>query len=142
MPPTRVLLIPVAVVMLVGVALGAAWADQDRRVYAGRRVAEVLRELQLGGLPLIFSDDLVPPMLRVKAEPKGTSPRQIAIDILAPYDLTLLEGPRGKLIVVAAPRTPCPAGSPSSLAREPSTPRQSSNDSPQSSDETLRLEER
>jgi len=66
-------------------------------------VADVLRELQ-PDLRIIFSSDLVPASLRVKEEPKGRDPRQIALQILSPHGLTLQQGPRGTLLVVASPR--------------------------------------
>ena len=59
----QVLMLAVVWVSAAGVAVGQG------RPYAGRPVAEVLEELQDGGLRLVFSSDLVPPTLRVKAEP-------------------------------------------------------------------------
>ena len=46
---------------------------QRAPVYAGRPVADVLRELQSPTLRIIFSSDLVPPTLLVKAEPKAAT---------------------------------------------------------------------
>ena len=50
------------------VAWSAAVAAGQGRPYVGRPVAEVLQELQAGGLRIVFSTDLVPPALRVRAE--------------------------------------------------------------------------
>ena len=128
-----------AVLVIIAACIPEA-AAQHAREYAGRRVADVLRELQRDGLQLIFSDDLVPATLRVKSEPKATSPRQIAIEILAAHGLTLADGPRGRLLVVQLPRATPPAPAvPPSRVQPPA--RQPAAGEPQSP-EALRLEER
>ena len=66
-------------------------------------MADVLRQFQHSGLPIIFSDDMVPLTLRIKSEPKATRPREIAIEILVPHGLTLSDGPHGRLLVVRLP---------------------------------------
>ena len=99
MTTTRVLGIAAVIVLAAVAAHG-----HQARTYAGRRVADVLRELQSAQLRIIFSSDLVPPALLVKAEPKPASPRDIAQQILAPHGLTLAPGPRGRLLVVALTR--------------------------------------
>jgi hypothetical protein len=128
-------------VLLILLALPAPPVEaDDARRYAGRPVADVLRELQ-PGLRIIFSSDLVPSSLRVKEEPKGREPRQIAAQILSPHGLTLQQGPRGTLLVVASPRKTAPASrsQPRQLPKptEPDTVR----DSAQTSD-PLRIDER
>lgn len=85
--------------------LAPATAAQEGK-YAGRPVADVLRELQTPELRIIFSSDLVPPALRVKNEPKSRSSREIAMQILAPHGLTLQKGPRGTWVVVVRPTSP------------------------------------
>ena len=75
----------IAATIVISVAAGSSVAGQALHTYAGRSVADVLRQFQRSGLPVIFSDDMVPPTLRVKSEPKATSPREIAIEILAPH---------------------------------------------------------
>lgn len=85
-------------------ALAAPVQASQSRTYAGRSVADVLQELQTPELKIIFSTDLVPPALRVKAEPQSKDPREIARQILEPHGLTLQAGPRGTLLVVALPR--------------------------------------
>ena len=106
-PTTRVLGIAAVIVLSAVAAHG-----HQARTYAGRRVADVLRELQSPQLRIIFSSDLVPPALVVKAEPKAANPRDIAQQILAPHGLTLAPGPRGRLLVVTlnrdAPAAPTP----------------------------------
>ena len=89
-------------VLLYSAAPSASAGAQQRRSYFGRPVAEVLAELQTPQVQIIFSSTLVPPTLRVLAEPAGSTPRQIASEILAPHNLTLRSGPRGRLIVVRA----------------------------------------
>jgi hypothetical protein len=69
--------------------------------YAGRPVADVLRELQSNDLRIIFSSDLVPSSLRVNAEPKGRSPRDVAEQILAAHGLALQKGPGETWIVIS-----------------------------------------
>ena len=48
------------------------------REYKGRRVAEVLQELQTTGVRILFSSTLVPADLVVKSEPKPGAWREIA----------------------------------------------------------------
>ena len=103
------------------VLLAAAVEGHQRRAYTGRRVADVLRELQSEQLRIIFSSDLVPPTLVVKAEPKPASPREIARQILASHGLTLAPGPRGRLLVVALTAAAPPA-SESSADQSPEMP--------------------
>jgi hypothetical protein len=90
-------LIAAAVTVLLALPVPTLAAEEPRQ-YAGRAVADVLRELQ-PDLRIIFSSDLVPTSLRVKEEPKGRDPRQIALQILSPHGLTLQQGPRGTLLV-------------------------------------------
>src|SRR6185436_16771591 len=106
----------IAIILLVGALLGApspARGGQDVKKYAGRAVADVLRELQATRLKIIFSSERVPANLRVLREPRGTHPRDIALQILEPHGLTLEDGPGGTFIVVAKPRRqpdPSPPG--------------------------------
>ena len=107
----------VAIVLLVGALLGApspaGGGQQEAKKYTGRAVADVLRELQATRLKIIFSSERVPPNLRVLREPRGTHPRDIALQILEPHGLTLEDGPGGTFIVVARPRRqpdPAPPG--------------------------------
>ena len=72
------------------------------REYKGRRVAEVLQELQTTGVRILFSSTLVPADLVVKSEPKPGAWREIAEQILAPYGLTLANGPGVTWLVVRA----------------------------------------
>ena len=58
--------------------------------YAGRPVQDALRELGANGVNFIYNTDLVPPSLRVEAEPAAGTPVDIARQILAAYGLALL----------------------------------------------------
>lgn len=75
---------------------------------AGKRVTDVLADIGRGGVRLIFSDDLVPPTLRVGGEPAAKGGIDLAREILAPYGLTLQPAGAGVWAVVAAPRPPPP----------------------------------
>ncbi len=106
--------------------------------YAGRPVADVLRELQSDDLRIIFSSDLVPLSLLVAAEPKGRNPRELAQQILATHGLALQKGPSVTWIVIA---------SPSASERQPASPRRPPPAPPPAPDQKvppdpLRIEER
>ena len=90
--------------------------------YAGRAVVDVLGELQATKLKIIFSTEMVPPSLRVAAEPRGTDPRAIAVQILEPHGLTLQQGPGGTLLVVALRR-------PKAEIRKPASPKRDATES-------------
>jgi hypothetical protein len=112
-------------------------ASDDTKKYAGRPVVEVLQELRAAGLRILFSSDLVPATLRVKSEPRDRNPRKIAEQILAPHGLTLEEGPRDTLLVVAAPKT----ARPPTPSRTREAPRPRSELSPSEQPEPVRIEE-
>jgi hypothetical protein len=92
----------VLIVLLTTPSLSSG-GQAELKGYAGRAVADVLRELQATHLKIIFSSERVPPALRVTREPRGTDPRDIALQILEPHGLTLQQGPGGTFIVVARP---------------------------------------
>ncbi len=99
----------VAIVLIAGALVNAPsvsfGGQAERKGYAGRAVADVLKELQAANLKIIFSSERVPPTLRVITEPRAGSPRDIALQILDPHGLTLEEGPGSTFIVVGKPRT-------------------------------------
>jgi hypothetical protein len=113
----RVLLI----VLLCAPAVSFAGPAQARS-YTGRAVADVLRELQATHLKIIFSSERVPPALRVVKEPRGSDPRDIALQILEPHGLTLQQGPGGTFIVVARPPRREGTRKPAAPRREPTQP--------------------
>ena len=74
--------------------------------YAGRPLGDVLRELQATGLDIVFSSEIVRPIMKVVTEPTAVQPRTILDEILRPHGLQVRSGPAGALLVVpaAAPR--------------------------------------
>ena len=74
--------------------------------YANRPLGDVLRELQATGLNIVFSSEIVRPIMKVLTEPKAVQPRTILDEILRPHGLQVRPGPGGALLVVpaAAPR--------------------------------------
>jgi outer membrane receptor protein involved in Fe transport len=84
---------------LAGPAVAAAPADG----YAGRPLAEVLREIQDEGLPIVFTSELIGPDLVVEEEPSAGAaddPRRLLDELLAHHGLAVREGPGGVLVVV------------------------------------------
>ncbi|HEX2466380.1 MAG TPA: TonB-dependent receptor, partial [Thermoanaerobaculia bacterium] len=69
--------------------------------YAGRPLAEVLRDLGALGLTILFTGEVVKPGMSVRDEPVSSDPRRALDEILAPHDLMAREGPSGVLVVVA-----------------------------------------
>src|SRR5688500_18707564 len=107
------------------------------REYKGRRVAEVLRELQTKGVRILFSSTLVPADLVVKSEPGPGAWREIADQILAPHGLTVATGPGTTWLVVRATTIrPRPGAAPPDK-RPPPTPEAPGDAAP----DTLRIEE-
>jgi outer membrane receptor protein involved in Fe transport len=75
--------------------------------YSGRRVTEVLHELGLQGLRLIYSSETVPESLRVLREPVGDTPGEVLAEVLAPHGLEARRvGEQAYAIVRAQPATP------------------------------------
>ena len=78
--------------------------------YAGRPLADVLRDLQAQRLNIVFSSELVRADMRVANEPKATAPRKMLDEVLRPHGLEVRSGAGGALLVVrgrkaAPPRT-------------------------------------
>ena len=68
--------------------------------YAGRSLADVLRDLQARGLNVVFSSELVRPEMRVTTEPASTTPRKILDEVLEPHNLRAVAGPKDTWLVV------------------------------------------
>jgi hypothetical protein len=68
--------------------------------YAGRPLADALRELQAQGLRIIYSDDVVTSAMRVGIEPRATQPRRILDELLREHALHVTNGPRRTLLIV------------------------------------------
>jgi outer membrane receptor protein involved in Fe transport len=84
---------------------GAARAEN----LAGLRLDEALARLQAQGMRIIFSSDLVEPWMRIGREPAGSEPRAVLSEILAPFGLTVEDGPGGTLLVVRGAAPPAAA---------------------------------
>jgi hypothetical protein len=67
---------------------------------AGRRLGDVLRELQNRGLRVVFSTQLVRPDMRVLAEPRSPAAADQLAELLAPHGLTAESGPGGVIQIV------------------------------------------
>jgi outer membrane receptor protein involved in Fe transport len=103
--PTFSRLIGLALATLGAAALAAA-------PYAGRPVREVLAELQRSGLTLVYNDVLVPPGLRVTAEPVAREGLPLLREILAPHGLTARAVGPTTFAVIAAPAPAATAAAP------------------------------
>jgi len=75
-------------------------ASGSGQKYAGRPLGDVLRELQAAGLNIVFSSEIVRPMMNVLAEPKAVLPRKILDEILKEHHLQVRSGVGGRLLVV------------------------------------------
>lgn len=86
-------------------ALGtlAATAAPPQGPWAGRPLAEVLLAFESGGVPVVFTSELVRADMVVADEPPGGEPDDVLRVLLAPHGLTVREGPGGVLVVVADP---------------------------------------
>jgi hypothetical protein len=76
---------------LAGVSVAAA---------VGESLSDALHEIQQTGVRLIFSSQIVPPELRVIAEPTGATTEQRLRSLLDPHGLGLRELPGGGWIIV------------------------------------------
>jgi hypothetical protein len=128
------------VLLLCAIPVITAAAQEGK--YVGRPVADVLRELQSDRLRIIFSSDLVPPSLSVKAEPKGRNPRDLAQQILAAHGLTLQKGPGDTWIVIARSsaaerQTPARRPPPAQSTQRPTDPAQPPGPDPMRIDERV-----
>src|SRR5262245_6466836 len=89
-----------------GLVLIAGPVTAQPPAYAGRLLADVLRELQSQGLKLVYSSELVHPGMRVTSEPRIDKPRRMLEAMLKPHGLAVQEGPGGTLLVVRSRRPP------------------------------------
>jgi hypothetical protein len=85
--------------------------------YAGRPLADALRDLESKGLRLIFNSDVVRPEMTVSAEPAATEPRRMLDELLREHHLHATKGPRGSLVIVRddESRRTAPAAKPSAM---------------------------
>ncbi|HKO55444.1 MAG TPA: TonB-dependent receptor [Thermoanaerobaculia bacterium] len=90
--------------------------------YAGRPLAEALRDLEQRGLRLIYSSDVITPDLIVKNEPAAGAPRQVLEQLLREHRLRAIDGPKETVVIVRDTETRNDqvwrASSPQELARD------------------------
>jgi hypothetical protein len=94
----------VAAALLVGVLTLPVGLDSVSAAappeYQGRRLVDVLQELQSRGLRLIFSSAVVGEDLRVTVEPSAKEPRALLEEILEPLGLRIEDGPGGSILIL------------------------------------------
>lgn len=93
-----------ALLLFAAVSFGAPVPERQAVAWQGRAVADVLDDLRVGGIPLVYSSKLVKPSMRVLAEPAPGKPLRRMREALAPYGLDLREI-EGVFVVVRATGT-------------------------------------
>src|SRR5262245_54462445 len=76
--------------------------ERRAATFRGLSLTTALQLLQAEGLPVFFSTNLVHDSMRVEAEPRGGSPREILDEILRSHGLRA-EEVGGRWVVVAGP---------------------------------------
>jgi len=100
------LLAGLRVALVLALTLDPAAVDgQTPALYRGRSLADALRVLQAKGLRIVFTSATVTADLRVDAEPRAQTPRQVLDELLAPHALEVRDGPGGVLQIVRAERS-------------------------------------
>ena len=100
------------VLLLAGLILASAARSESAHTvgpFAGRSVTEVVEQLRAEGLPVIYSDNLVSPSMRVTSEPLAGSTAEMLAQMLAPHSLALHEA-EGAFYVVAIVNQEADAG--------------------------------
>ena len=77
-------------------AIGAA----ARAIRPGQRLDQVLGALRAAGLPVVFTNQLVRPEMRVPDRPPSSSPGDLLRALLVPHGLGIRPGPGGRFLVV------------------------------------------
>lgn len=83
-----------------GVPPAPSGAAQAAPRYANRPLSDALRDLQAGGLRIVFSTEIVTADMRVTAEPRSAKPRQVLDELLKPHRLKAKDGPAGVIQIV------------------------------------------
>jgi hypothetical protein len=81
---------------------GLALAD----MYVGQSLRDALSELNEQGAAIFFSSEMVTPEMRVVKVPESADPLQVIKQILAPHQLTIVQGPGRSWLVTRAEVTP------------------------------------
>lgn len=90
--------------------------------FAGLRLEDALARLQRDGLRLIYTSQIVRADMWVRAEPTGTSPREVLDQLLRPHGLMARDGPGGTVLVVRNPRARDPSPPTPAVAPSPGPP--------------------
>lgn len=98
----------VVMVLLLAFSGSARGAAEPGPIEEGLPLAEALAELKSRGLPILFTDAVVRPEMRVKRRTRATEPRRALDEILDGHPLEVREMPDGQLVIV---RKKVPVGS-------------------------------
>lgn len=82
--------------------LGPVLADDFREL----TIEQALQVLKKRGLTILYSSDLIQPWMQVRDEPAATDARSILEAILRPYELQVVDGPNGTLLLVRSAPPP------------------------------------
>lgn len=103
-------LLPLAWLCVVLLLPGLARGQGERQRPAafpdvvGRSLHEVLQLLEERGLPLVYTDQLVSPTLRVHRQPQGNDLPDLLLDLLKDHRLSAQQAGRRWIVVAAPPR--------------------------------------
>ncbi len=98
----RTYLWPIAALALVLLLAAGSPALAEPGRYAGKTLAEALRDLERQGLRLVYSTYVVRPEMRVEEEPRSSSPQEVLDEILAPHGLEARAAAGGRLVITPA----------------------------------------
>jgi VWFA-related protein len=91
-----------AVGLLFLLILGLTTVSGDETRFQGKTLEAALKQLQLEGLNILFSSDLVRSDMIVMNEPNGLSDLRTLAELLYPHGLRIQPGPENTLLVVRA----------------------------------------
>ena len=98
------LVLPFASALSLLLASGIVQSAEQKRVFAGEPVGEVLDNLRTQGLTFIYNTRIVAPALRVDSEPRARSGLPLAREILAAHGLDVSEVTSGVYAVTVRRR--------------------------------------
>ncbi len=86
--------------LLTMAALVLAPSPARAQSFQGLSLRGAIEVLEGKGLSVMYSSALVAPGMRVETEPAATEAEAILAEIVAPYGLTVSQGPNGALVIV------------------------------------------